>query len=122
MPIGMSAISMSTTPQGVGSGAATGITAKVTSAGTVARIGPRMKYSFAELAGSVSSLRKFLTPSASGWNRPKGPTRFGPLRSWIHAATRRSASVAQATTTMKIEKIPTTFRTMKMIAGSPVIG
>ena len=43
MPIGTSAIIMSTTPHRVGSGAAKGTTANVTSAGPIASIGPSMK-------------------------------------------------------------------------------
>src|SRR5215471_1178981 len=38
----------------------------------------------------MSSLKKNLTASASGWRRPHGPTRFGPGRSWISPAPRRS--------------------------------
>ena len=43
MPIGTSATIMSTVPTGVGSGAAMGITAKVTTAGMMASIGPSTK-------------------------------------------------------------------------------
>ena len=93
MPMGTSATIMSTTPHGVGIGAAKGITAKVTSAGKTASMGPMRKKSLADFAGSVSSLRMFLRPSAMGCSRPKGPTRLGPVRSWIHAETLRSASV-----------------------------
>src|SRR5258706_4419105 len=38
----------------------------------------------------MSSLKKNLMESASGWRRPRGPTRLGPGRSWISAAPRRS--------------------------------
>ncbi len=93
IPIGTSAMIMSTTPHGVGSGAATGITAKVTSEGTRTRMGASTKKNRDAVAGSVSSFRMFLIPSAMGCRSPKGPTRFGPRRSWIHAETRRSASV-----------------------------
>ena len=41
--MGMSATIMSTTPHGVGIGAAKGMTAKVTSAGNTEIMGPRMK-------------------------------------------------------------------------------
>ena len=35
--------------------------------------------------GYVSSFMMFLRPSATGCSSPRGPTRFGPCRSWIHA-------------------------------------
>jgi hypothetical protein len=98
MPMGMSATTMSTTPQGVFSGAAKGITAKVTRAGATEIIGPSTKKSFEDLAGRVSSLRMFLSPSAMGCSSPNGPTRLGPMRSWIQAEIRRSARVVYATT------------------------
>ena len=41
--MGTSATIMSTVPTGVGRGAAKGMTAKVTSAGMIESIGPRMK-------------------------------------------------------------------------------
>ena len=66
MPIGTSAMIMSTTPHGVGSGAANGITAIVTRAGTIASMGPRMKKNREAVAGDVSSFRMFLMPSAMG--------------------------------------------------------
>jgi len=48
-------------------------------------------------------------PSASGWSRPKGPTRLGPSRSWIQAESRRSSSVNIATATMMTVKTTTTL-------------
>src|SRR5580765_3671170 len=36
-------------------------------------------------------------PSAIGWSRPAGPTRLGPIRSWIQAETRRSTQVMKVT-------------------------
>ena len=41
-------------------------------------------------SGVTSSLKMNLRASASGWNRPSGPTRFGPGRSWMSALPRRS--------------------------------
>ena len=38
-------------------------------------------------AGTMVSLNRNLTPSATGCSSPKGPTTFGPLRSWIAAHT-----------------------------------
>lgn len=43
IPIGTSAMIISTSPHGVGSGAANGITAKVTSAGMIESIGASTK-------------------------------------------------------------------------------
>ncbi len=120
--MGTSAMIMSTTPQRVGSGAAMGITAKVTSDGTSTRIGARTKKKRDAVAGSVSSLSRFLTPSAMGWSSPKGPTRFGPRRSWMKAEIRRSASVAYATTTITTVKMPRVLANMKKIAAPPWTG
>ncbi len=78
IPTGTSAITIGTRPQGVGSGAASGITAKVISAGMIASIGARVKKTRCASPGFVSSLRMFLSPSASGCAIPPGPTRFGP--------------------------------------------
>ena len=36
-------------------------------------------------------MRMNFIASAIGWNKPAGPTRFGPRRSWISALTRRAA-------------------------------
>jgi len=41
--------------------------------------------------GRSSSLKNSLTMSAIGWRRPFGPTRYGPKRCCINAATLRSA-------------------------------
>src|SRR5579864_1761402 len=38
----------------------------------------------------MSSLKMNLIASASGWRRPSGPTRSGPMRPCIHALRRRS--------------------------------
>ena len=57
---------MSTTPTGVGSGAAIGITANVTSEGKSTKIGASTKNALDAVAGSVSSFKKFLIPSAIG--------------------------------------------------------
>ena len=91
---------MSTSPHRVGSGVANGITAKVSSAGTKDIAGASRNSTLSAWAGSVSSLSRFLSPSAAGWNSPCGPTRLGPRRSCIQAQMRRSASVSRATPTM----------------------
>ena len=71
-------MTIGTTPQGVGRGAAKGITANVTNAGIIASIGPRRKYNLDAEAGNVSSFSKFFKPSAIGWSSPIGPTLLGP--------------------------------------------
>ncbi len=67
----------------------------------------------ADVAGRVSSLRKFLRPSATGWRMPKGPTRLGPYRSWMNPATLRSTRVVRATTPITP---PNTARTMMVFS------
>jgi hypothetical protein len=81
----------------------------VTSAGAIASIGARTKNARDAPAGSVSSLSRFLSPSAAGWRSPQGPTRLGPLRSCTKPATRRSKSVMSAITTIKIVKTASTL-------------
>src|SRR6266446_338256 len=46
--------------------------------------------------GVICALKASLRASATGWNMPPGPTRFGPRRPWIFATTRRSISVIYA--------------------------
>src|SRR6266700_912317 len=75
-PTGRSATTIGTTPHGVGSGAANGITANVSSAGTNEINGASVNNALSAWAGSVSSFRKFFRPSAAGWSNPWGPTRF----------------------------------------------
>ena len=74
-----------------------GITANVNSAGTIATAGASQKYALRAYAGVKSSLRMNFSPSAAGWSSPNGPTRLGPMRSWIHAEMRRSATTEYAT-------------------------
>jgi hypothetical protein len=98
-PIGRSATTMSIRPHRVGIGAAKGMTAHVISAGMKASAGASTNSDLFAASGYVSSFMMFLSPSAAGWSRPPGPTRFGPCRSWIHAEIFRSASVRSATPT-----------------------
>ncbi len=60
------------------------------SAGTMARIGASRYSGLSAPFGTNVSLNMNLTASAIAWNSPKGPSRFGPGRSWIIAAPRRS--------------------------------
>ena len=76
--MGRSAKTMSMRPHGVGHGAPKGITAQVVIAGTNERTGASMNSARFAYGGYVSSFMMFFRPSASGWNSPCGPTRFGP--------------------------------------------
>ena len=48
-----------------------------------ASMGVMMKRRGEEVDGRIGSLISNFTPSATGCNRPKGPTMFGPLRDCI---------------------------------------
>ena len=85
---------------------AKGITATVTKAGTIARIGARLKYNLFTEAGTNCSLRRNFIASANPCPNPKIrilvkgiPTRFGPRRSCIQALRRRSAVTLPGTIT-----------------------
>jgi hypothetical protein len=65
-PTGSGAMAMSTSPHGVGSGAAKGSTAHVIMAGMKASAGAMMKSHRSANSGFVSSFMKFLIPSATG--------------------------------------------------------
>src|SRR5438445_744996 len=64
-------------------------------AGTSERIGASEKRSRFAPAGTMSSLKKSLIPSAIGCRIPYGPTSIGPMRSCIQLKTFRSASVSR---------------------------
>src|SRR2546423_2419819 len=59
----------------------------------------------------MSSLRKNLSASAIDWKNPKGPTRFGPGRSWISALPRRSTQTMIGVT---LSSAPTTMAILRM--------
>ena len=98
MPISTSATCKGIVPVAVVTGAAQGITVLVTREVTMASPGPRRKRNLFEASGIISSLKKSLPPSASGWKIPKGPARFGPWRSCSQPATLRSARVVYMAT------------------------
>ena len=50
------------------------------------------------LGGTMSSFMSSLMPSASHCRMPCGPTRFGPMRDWMRAQTRRSTKVVTPAT------------------------
>ncbi len=94
-----------------GSGAAQGMTPLMISAGTNAMHGAMKNSAPLAVEGKVSSLIRFLIPSATGCSRPPGPIRLGPIRFCIHADTFRSSSVMYATATIVIEKITSSLMT-----------
>ena len=65
------------------------------------------------VVGKVSSLIRFLMPSAIGCSSPPGPIRLGPIRFCIHADTFRSISVMYATPTIVIVKITSSLMTTR---------
>ena len=70
-----------------------GITAKSEMAAVMLIMGAMTKRGLSACAGTRSSLKKVLIPSAMGCNRPKGPTRLGPYRTWMRPRILRSARV-----------------------------
>ena len=69
----------------------TGITAHATIASRKVSIGAIRNSNRFEPVGMMVSFITILMASANGWNRPNGPTTFGPLRNCIAARTLRSA-------------------------------
>src|SRR5262249_59744647 len=55
-----------------------GITPRLRIATAAIIIGARKWTALSARAGTMSSLISILIPSATGWKRPNGPTRFGP--------------------------------------------
>ena len=70
-----------------------GMTAQITIAGNTVMIGASTNITLSARSGISSSLKISLMPSAIGCNSPAGPARFGPMRVWMRASTRRSISV-----------------------------
>ena len=64
------------------------------------RTGEMLKRSLSARRCMMSSLKKSLTASATGWRTPWKPTRFGPSRPCIRATTRRSSQIMTTTMTM----------------------
>ena len=71
-----------------------GIATQAASAGMIAMIGPNRNSPGEAAVGLISSLVSSLSASAIGCSRPKGPTRFGPWRTWIQPRNLRSHKVA----------------------------
>ena len=57
------------------------------------KIGAKIKLKVFELVGITASFNKSLSPSASGWSKPKNPTELGPKRCCIAPITFLSAKV-----------------------------
>jgi hypothetical protein len=105
-PTGTSAITIGTSPQGVGSGAAKGITAKVTIAGMIESIGARMKNDAVRLARVRLLLEDVLQPVGERLQQAARAHAVGPERSCIQALTFRSSSVSIATITRTPRRRP----------------
>src|SRR3989337_1080358 len=73
--------------------------------------------------GVISSLISSLMTSAIGWISPKGPSRFGPKRSWKRATTFRSTHTSRMSTINRKLASTTTPNTVRItvtrLAGSP---
>ena len=55
-----------------------GITAQATRAKVIVIMGAMIKITLFALAGIIISFKIYLSASANVWNKPKGPTTFGP--------------------------------------------
>ncbi len=72
--------------------ALTGITAQAASASTQVTSGASRNTPLLAPAGITGSLTTNFSKSANDWNRPQGPTTFGPRRICTAAQILRSAS------------------------------
>ncbi len=70
---------------------ANGISEPVVMAITTISVGASAWIKRLPSTGTMSSLNSSLNTSANGCKMPRGPTRSGPLRSWMNADTTRSA-------------------------------
>ncbi len=70
--------------------------------------GARIKTGLSANGGTQSSFMKILTPSATTWSSPNGPTRFGPYRSCHKASNRRSSQMSQAAMVSAPKRMPRT--------------
>jgi len=68
-----------------------GTTAQAAKAGIKVSIGASTNRNLFALLGMMISFSNSLNTSANGWNRPFGPTRFGPTRACMKPITLRSA-------------------------------
>ena len=69
---------------------ANGMTEKTAKAAVTLIAGASKKTNLSAPAGIMSSLRRSLMPSATGWSRPQGPTRMGPSLACMKERTLRS--------------------------------
>ena len=74
-----------------------GMTAHAIKAKVIVIIGAKIKIILLELAGIMISLKIYFNASANDWNKPKGPTTFGPLLFWTKAHTLLSSQTIIAT-------------------------
>jgi hypothetical protein len=100
-----------------------GMTAKPSTAGTKAMTGASQNSIGLASAGTRSSLRKNLMPSATSWGspssrqRPNSSARLGPMRSWIMALPRRSAQVSSAARVSGPRKTISTLTIIQKVSG-----
>src|SRR5574340_774108 len=87
---------------------ATGSTANAINAVSMMMAGARIKTALSANGGTQSSFMKILTPSATTWSSPKGPTRFGPYRSCHKASSRRSSQMSPAAVVSAAKRMPRT--------------
>ena len=84
-----------------------GITAKARKQVVAEMIGAKMKTALSAAVGMMSSFNANLMPSANPCSKPKGPTRFGPMRCCMRATTRRSAQIITNVLTTRKTKMTT---------------
>ena len=70
-----------------------GMTANTSSTGMARKRGAMWNTTRSAGSGTTSSFERSFRMSAKGWNRPKGPQRFGPSRDWNLPSARRSNQV-----------------------------
>ena len=86
-----------------------GTMAKAAKAGTIERYGARRNTRLSAPAGSRSSLKKSLVPSARVWRIPHGPARSGPIRFCMSEMTLRSNHTMNITAISRNTKTTITF-------------
>src|SRR5690606_993616 len=84
-----------------------GITAQAASAGISTMAGATTYSTLCAALGKMTSLVSSFNTSAKGWNKPRGPTRLGPVRTCIQPISLRSQNVRYATHKMMGKAIQT---------------
>ena len=97
-----------------------GMIVKVTNAGTSIRNGASLNTNRSAFSGIRSSFRISFMPSATVWNRPKGPARLGPMRFCMSAMILRSNQTIRITETSRPAKATTTLMSTIRISSRPM--